>query len=131
MELHQLKMQEEQRLQEDTLMKPASRLGHRQEQSSETESEMDYKRMGRRDSTAAESRLGYRRYTFEEIKEATNSFDEAFKIGEGGYGPVYKCYLDHTPVAVKVLRPNAAQGMTQFQKEVKLRTESSVLVHLV
>jgi len=60
----------------------------------------------------------YRRYTIEEIEEATNHFSKALKIGEGGYGPVYKCYLDHTRVAVKVLRPDAAQGRTQFQQEV-------------
>jgi serine/threonine protein kinase len=45
-------------------------------------------------------------------------FSEKLKIGEGGYGPVYKCDLDHTPVAVKVLSPDAAQGKSQFQQEV-------------
>jgi len=55
----------------------------------------------------------------EEIEKATNEFSESQKIGEGGYGPVYKCYLDHTAVAVKVLRPGSAQGKTQFEQEVK------------
>ncbi|RWW30872.1 hypothetical protein GW17_00004522 [Ensete ventricosum] len=49
--------------------------------------------------------LRYRRYTIEEIEVATEYFANERKIGEGGYGPVYRCYLDHTPVAVKVLRP--------------------------
>ncbi|TKY64713.1 U-box domain-containing protein 35 [Spatholobus suberectus] len=62
----------------------------------------------------------YRRYTIEEIETATNLFSESQKIGEGGYGPVYKCYLDHTPVAVKVLRPDSAQGKSQFQQEVNI-----------
>lgn len=62
--------------------------------------------------------LRYRRYTIESIEAATNFFTESQKIGEGGYGPVYKCFLDHTPVAVKVLRPDAAQGRSQFQREV-------------
>ncbi|KAM7268233.1 hypothetical protein ACFE04_010399 [Oxalis oulophora] len=62
----------------------------------------------------------YRRYTIEEIEEATQYFSESLKIGEGGYGPVYKCYLDHTPVAVKVLRPDAAQGRNQFNQEVEV-----------
>lgn len=62
--------------------------------------------------------LRYRRYTIEEIEEATENFADSRKIGEGGYGPVYKCYLDHTPVAVKVLRSDAAHGMSQFQQEV-------------
>lgn len=64
--------------------------------------------------------LRYRRYTIEEIEEATEHFSSSRKIGEGGYGPVYKCSLDHTPVAVKVLRPDAAQGRSQFQQEVEV-----------
>jgi len=66
----------------------------------------------------AQTDLRYRRYNIEEIKAATNMFSEKQKIGEGGYGPVYKCYLDHTSVAVKVLRPDAAQGKSEFQQEV-------------
>jgi len=66
--------------------------------------------------------LRYRRYAIEEIEAATNFFSESLKIGEGGYGPVYKCLLDHTPVAVKVLRPDAAQGRSQFQREVIKQT---------
>ncbi|GAA0152075.1 hypothetical protein LIER_37414 [Lithospermum erythrorhizon] len=62
----------------------------------------------------------YRRYTIEEIEFATEYFSQPRKIGEGGYGPVYKCYLDHTPAAVKVLRPDAAQGRSQFQQEVEV-----------
>lgn len=60
----------------------------------------------------------YRKYTIQELEAATNHFDKSLKIGEGGYGPVFKCYLDHTPVAVKILRPDAAQGKSQFHQEV-------------
>ncbi|KAL6144952.1 hypothetical protein ACLB2K_055641 [Fragaria x ananassa] len=59
----------------------------------------------------------YRRYTIEDIEVATCNFLRARKIGEGGYGPVYKGELDHTQVAIKVLRPDAAQGRSQFQQE--------------
>ncbi|XP_039172157.1 U-box domain-containing protein 52 [Eucalyptus grandis] len=62
----------------------------------------------------------YRRYTIEEIEAATNFFAKSHKVGEGGYGPVFKCYLDHTPVAVKVLRPDAVHGRSQFQQEVEV-----------
>ncbi|KAJ9184185.1 hypothetical protein P3X46_007951 [Hevea brasiliensis] len=68
----------------------------------------------------ANSNVRYRKYTIEEIETATEFFSETRKIGEGGYGPVYKCYLDHTPVAIKVLRPDAAQGRSQFQQEVEV-----------
>ncbi|KAL2637648.1 hypothetical protein AAZV13_06G071600 [Glycine max] len=64
--------------------------------------------------------IRYRRYTIEEIEAATDFFAESLKIGEGGYGPVFKCLLDHTPVAVKVLRPDAQQGRSQFQREVEV-----------
>jgi nucleoredoxin len=60
----------------------------------------------------------YRRYSIEEIEVATSYFSNSLKIGEGGYGPVYRCELDHTPVAIKVLKPDAAQGRSQFQQEV-------------
>ncbi|CAI9780303.1 unnamed protein product [Fraxinus pennsylvanica] len=66
------------------------------------------------------SDVRYRKYSIEEIEAATDYFSESRKIGEGGYGPVYKCYLDHTQVAVKVLRPDAAQGRSQFQQEVEV-----------
>ncbi|XP_047319551.1 U-box domain-containing protein 52-like [Impatiens glandulifera] len=71
-------------------------------------------------SKLSESDIRYRRYSIEDIESSTNFFHESLKIGEGGYGPVYKCYLDHTPTAVKVLRPDAAQGRSQFQREVEV-----------
>ncbi|KAG4202566.1 hypothetical protein ERO13_A05G345836v2 [Gossypium hirsutum] len=64
--------------------------------------------------------LRYRKYTIQEIERATDLFSPSRKIGEGGYGPVYHCNLDHTPVAIKVLRPDAAQGQLQFQQEVEV-----------
>ncbi|XP_047320293.1 U-box domain-containing protein 52-like [Impatiens glandulifera] len=71
-------------------------------------------------SKLAQTDVRYRRYSIEEIESATNFFSQSLKIGEGGYGPVYKCFLDHTPTAVKVLRPDAAQGRSQFQREVEV-----------
>ncbi|XP_052310030.1 U-box domain-containing protein 52 [Populus trichocarpa] len=68
----------------------------------------------------AHNDVRYRRYTIEEIEEATDKFSPSNKIGEGGYGPVYKGKLDHTPVAIKALRPGAAQGKKQFQQEVEV-----------
>ncbi|XP_044471959.1 U-box domain-containing protein 35-like [Mangifera indica] len=62
----------------------------------------------------------YRKYSIDEIEAATEFFSSSRKIGEGGYGPVYEGNLDHTPVAIKVLRPDAAQGRAQFQQEVEI-----------
>ncbi|KAF9616982.1 hypothetical protein IFM89_033052 [Coptis chinensis] len=68
----------------------------------------------------ANSNIRYRKYDIEEIEIATDNFSDSLKIGEGGYGPVYRAELDHTPVAIKVLRSDAAQGMKQFQQEVEV-----------
>ncbi|KAK9946742.1 hypothetical protein M0R45_012189 [Rubus argutus] len=71
-------------------------------------------------SALQQSDVRYRKYSIEEIEAATEFFAESRKIGEGGYGPVYRCKLDHTPVAIKVLRPDAAQGRSQFNQEVEV-----------
>lgn len=80
----------------------------------------------------AQNEVRYRKYTIEEIEEATEMFAASNKIGEGGYGPVYKAKLAHTPVAIKVLRPDAAQGKKQFQQEVNFfKNLSRQLLHFI
>lgn len=68
----------------------------------------------------ARSDIRYRKYSIEDIEVATNYFAISSKIGEGGYGPVYKAFLDHTAVAIKVLRPDMSQGQKQFQREIEV-----------
>ncbi|XP_048129970.1 U-box domain-containing protein 52-like isoform X1 [Rhodamnia argentea] len=68
----------------------------------------------------AQKNVWYRKYTIEQIEEATDYFSKSLKIGEGGYGPVFKACLDRTPVAIKVLRPDVSQGLQQFQQEVEV-----------
>ncbi|KAE9597833.1 putative non-specific serine/threonine protein kinase [Lupinus albus] len=79
-------------------------------------SESDQKK--KTEDTISQGHARYRKYCIEEIENATNNFAPSLKIGEGGYGPVYRCELDHTPVAIKVLKPDASQGRSQFQQEV-------------
>lgn len=62
----------------------------------------------------------YKRYTRDEIEVATGYFSESNVIGEGGYGKVYKCNIDHTPVAVKVFGPDAVHKKDEFLREVIL-----------
>lgn len=62
--------------------------------------------------------LECRLYNPKEIAKATNNFSEDLKVGEGGYGPVYKATLNNTLVAIKILHSNVTQGLKQFQQEV-------------
>ncbi|KAJ7565246.1 hypothetical protein O6H91_02G053500 [Diphasiastrum complanatum] len=62
----------------------------------------------------------YRIYSFDEILAATDNLSEANRLGEGGYGVVYKGKLHHINVAIKVLKENASQGLAQFQHEVEV-----------
>ncbi|KAI3870614.1 hypothetical protein MKX03_030178 [Papaver bracteatum] len=67
----------------------------------------------------------YKRYSRDEIEAATDFFSEAKKIGEGGYGKVYKCSLGHTPVAVKVLQPDESDKTKkeEFLMEVEILSQ--------
>ncbi|KAF5450271.1 hypothetical protein F2P56_030637 [Juglans regia] len=67
--------------------------------------------------------LGHlRRYTFKELRTATDHFSSKNILGRGGFGIVYKgCLNDGTLVAVKRLKDfNAAAGEIQFQTEVEM-----------
>ncbi|KAM0950156.1 putative protein kinase RLK-Pelle-CrRLK1L-1 family [Dioscorea sansibarensis] len=56
-----------------------------------------------------------------DIKLATNDFDEAFVIGHGGFGKVYKGVLsDGTMVAVKRAMGRSRQGHPEFVNEINL-----------
>ncbi|XP_047092191.1 cysteine-rich receptor-like protein kinase 10 [Lolium rigidum] len=60
-------------------------------------------------------------YDFHEILKATNNFSEENKLGQGGFGPVYKgCFHDRTEIAVKRLASNSGQGFIEFKNEVEL-----------
>ncbi|CAL5342057.1 unnamed protein product [Camellia sinensis] len=58
-------------------------------------------------------------FTLRQIKAATNNFDAANKIGEGGFGYVYKGLLsDGTVIAVKKLSSKSKQGNREFVNEI-------------
>lgn len=43
-------------------------------------------------------------FTYKQLKAATKDFSDSCKLGEGGFGPVYKGLLLFTTVAIKKLR---------------------------
>nr|AAK43512.1 putative receptor kinase [Oryza sativa Japonica Group] len=68
-----------------------------------------------------------------ELQQATQNFSDAMKIGEGGFGCVYRGQLRNTTVAIKMLRSQNLQGQSQFQQEVAVlsRVRHPNLVTLV
>ncbi|XP_052181710.1 cysteine-rich receptor-like protein kinase 19 isoform X7 [Diospyros lotus] len=60
-------------------------------------------------------------FSFADIKTATNKFSSKNKLGEGGFGPVYKGKLpDGLEIAVKRLSETSHQGAEEFKNEVTL-----------
>ncbi|KAD7116773.1 hypothetical protein E3N88_04041 [Mikania micrantha] len=58
-------------------------------------------------------------FTLRQIKAATNNFAPSNKIGEGGFGVVYKGLLsDGTIIAVKQLSSKSKQGAIEFVNEI-------------
>ncbi|KAF3633129.1 putative cysteine-rich receptor-like protein kinase 29-like [Capsicum annuum] len=73
-------------------------------------------------------------YDFSTISAATNNFSNANKLGQGGFGPVYKGKLPNgQEVAVKRLAANSGQGELEFKNEVLLvsRIQHKNLVSLL
>ncbi|XP_019085366.1 PREDICTED: receptor-like serine/threonine-protein kinase SD1-8 [Camelina sativa] len=66
--------------------------------------------------------------SFTDVAEATNHFSEANKLGEGGFGVVYKGTLPNkTTVAVKRLAITSSQGINEFKTEVGYMSEEYAL----
>ncbi|XP_027910185.1 G-type lectin S-receptor-like serine/threonine-protein kinase At4g27290 [Vigna unguiculata] len=60
-------------------------------------------------------------FDFLYISNATNNFSESNKLGQGGFGPVYKGILpDGQEIAVKRLSKTSGQGLDEFKNEVLL-----------
>ncbi|KAI3900989.1 hypothetical protein MKW92_032262, partial [Papaver armeniacum] len=83
--------------------------------------------LGRRNAIDKELRgldLNTNSFTLRQIKAATNNFAAENKIGEGGFGPVYKGYLlDGTIIAVKQLSAKSKQGNREFINEIGMISE--------
>uniref|UniRef100_A0A0E0HC84 Uncharacterized protein n=1 Tax=Oryza nivara TaxID=4536 RepID=A0A0E0HC84_ORYNI len=60
-------------------------------------------------------------FEFREVIKATDNFSEENKLGEGGFGPVYKgLFSEGLEIAVKRLASHSGQGFLEFNNEVQL-----------
>ncbi|XP_044497370.1 G-type lectin S-receptor-like serine/threonine-protein kinase CES101 isoform X2 [Mangifera indica] len=60
-------------------------------------------------------------FDFQVISAATENFSADNKLGEGGFGPVYKGQLpDGQQVAIKRLSRRSGQGIVEFENEAKI-----------
>ncbi|XP_062103108.1 G-type lectin S-receptor-like serine/threonine-protein kinase At4g03230 [Humulus lupulus] len=60
-------------------------------------------------------------FTFQSILVATNNFSDDNKLGQGGYGPVYKGkFPGGQEIAIKRLSSVSRQGLKEFKNEVVL-----------
>ncbi|KAI9161154.1 hypothetical protein LWI28_014956 [Acer negundo] len=77
-----------------------------------------------------------RHFSLSEMKAATNNFDKVFIIGVGGFGNVYKGFINSesgrgtTQVAIKRLNPGSQQGAHEFKTEIEMLSQLRYL-HLV
>ncbi|GKV08866.1 hypothetical protein SLEP1_g20438 [Rubroshorea leprosula] len=88
-----------------------------------------YIRMSAADSGGENSRSDERQnedmelpvFELDAISKATNNFSLSNKLGQGGFGPVYKGTLpDGKQIAVKRLSSCSGQGLVEFKNEVAL-----------
>ncbi|ESQ29290.1 hypothetical protein EUTSA_v10023279mg [Eutrema salsugineum] len=64
---------------------------------------------------------GIKFFEMHTIRTATNNFSSANKLGQGGFGPVYKgILLDGKEIAVKRLSSSSDQGTGEFMNEITL-----------
>ncbi|XP_035542286.1 receptor-like serine/threonine-protein kinase SD1-6 isoform X2 [Juglans regia] len=60
-------------------------------------------------------------FSYESVLAATDNFSAANKLGEGGFGPVYKGkLLKGKEIAVKMLSKRSGQGLEEFRNETTL-----------
>ncbi|THG16514.1 hypothetical protein TEA_009610 [Camellia sinensis var. sinensis] len=72
-------------------------------------------------SFVIKSEYSCRCFSLAEIQSMTNNFNEQLVIGIGGFGKVYKGFIDNgaTAVAIKRLKAESNQGAEEFWNEVK------------
>ncbi|KAF3954019.1 hypothetical protein CMV_020592 [Castanea mollissima] len=84
---------------------------------------ISYDPSGTTDQERGSSYFGVHLFTYNELEEATNNFDSAKELGDGGFGTVYYGILrDGRQVAVKRLYEHNCKRVEQFMNEVDILT---------
>ncbi|KAJ0533375.1 putative protein kinase RLK-Pelle-L-LEC family [Helianthus annuus] len=65
---------------------------------------------------------GPKRFSYHELAQSTDNFAENKKLGEGGFGSVYRGFLEdsNTYVAVKRVSKSSKQGINEYASEVRI-----------
>lgn len=101
------------------------------------EEEFDDEEMGMIDAMDEDFEMGTgpKRFSYKELVAATNNFSEEGKLGQGGFGGVYKGFLSelNMEIAVKKISNSSKQGKKEYISEVKTisRLRHRNLVQLV
>ncbi|PPR85891.1 hypothetical protein GOBAR_AA34800 [Gossypium barbadense] len=83
--------------------------------------EVEHKNLNGREDKDENEDMELAVFEFGTIAQATDSFSFINKLGQGGFGPVYKGTLaDGQEIAVKRLSKSSGQGLNEFKNEVKL-----------
>ncbi|KAI8532451.1 hypothetical protein RHMOL_Rhmol11G0215300 [Rhododendron molle] len=82
-----------------------------------------------------ESGSGPKKFSYGQLSRATNNFEEGQKLGEGGFGGVYRGFLRelNSYIAVKRISKGSKQGVKEYATEVKIisRLRHRNLVQLI
>ncbi|KAF8692170.1 hypothetical protein HU200_039772 [Digitaria exilis] len=82
-----------------------------------------------------EKGAGPKRFRYRELTIATDNFSESNKLGEGGFGSVYRGFLQemNTHVAIKRVSKGSKQGRKEYASEVRIisRLRHRNLVQLI
>ncbi|PKU61976.1 L-type lectin-domain containing receptor kinase IX.1 [Dendrobium catenatum] len=75
-----------------------------------------------------EKERGPKRFLYSELAASTKNFDEEMKLGEGGFGGVYKGVLKGSigEVAIKRVSRGSKQGKKEYIAEVKIISQEGI-----
>ncbi|CAN6836425.1 unnamed protein product [Brassica oleracea] len=85
-------------------------------------------------SDASPQHYQCRRFSYSQLRRATNSFSDSSQLGHGGFGTVYKADLPSgVSLAVKVMDSSAGalQGEREFHNELSLSSHLTASPHVV